>query len=234
MPFIDYPSPNFDERMGVLKPDMLVLHYTGMISAQAALERLTDPASGVSAHYMVDEDGTVYSLVHPDKRAWHAGVSYWAGREGINHYSIGIEIVNPGHEWGYRAFPQVQMDAVLLLCQRLVRDYAIPASYVVAHSDIAPDRKEDPGELFNWQWLAEHGVGLWPSGIEDAVISLLGGSGLAVDVRGDVIESAQKALADFGYKIMVNGIMDAQTCAVLKAFARRFLPERVNSRIAGG
>lgn len=142
---------------------VLVLHYTGMKSAEEALLRLCDPASQVSSHYVVDEDGTIYQLVEEEMRAWHAGVSYWRGRENINDISIGIEIVNPGHEFGYRAFPQAQMQAVAALARDICdRHPAIEKRNVVGHSDIAPARKEDPGELFNWAWLAEQGVGLWP------------------------------------------------------------------------
>ncbi|WP_419757490.1 N-acetylmuramoyl-L-alanine amidase [Acidisoma sp.] len=142
--------------------DVLVLHYTGMRSAAAAIERLCDPASRVSAHYVVEEDGTVWRLVPEERRAWHAGVSFWRGHEGLNGRSVGIEIVNPGHEWGYRPFPPVQMAAVRDLCLGVLARHPIPARNVVAHSDIAPDRKQDPGELFDWPGLAAAGIGLWP------------------------------------------------------------------------
>jgi N-acetylmuramoyl-L-alanine amidase len=153
------PSPNFDVRPGPV--DVLVLHYTGMQSAGAALERLCDPVAKVSSHYLVDEDGTAYRLVEEQNRAWHAGVSSWRGVARLNDASIGIEIVNPGHEFGYRAFPEAQMAAVLELCRGIIGRHKIPARNVVAHSDIAPDRKQDPGELFPWRWLAGEGVGLW-------------------------------------------------------------------------
>ena len=156
---IDAPSPNFDTRPRPI--DMLVLHYTGMQSGQAAIDRLREPASKVSSHYVIDEDGTVYCLVPEDLRAWHAGVSFWRGRRVLNDASVGIEIVNPGHEWGYRPFPAAQMDAVIALSQAILTRHAIPAVNVVAHSDIAPDRKQDPGELFPWALLAQHGIGLW-------------------------------------------------------------------------
>lgn len=143
---------------------MLVLHYTGMRTAEEAIIRLCDPASQVSAHYVVDEDGTIYQLVEEEMRAWHAGVSYWRGRENINDISIGIEIVNPGHEFGYRPFPRVQMEAVAMLSHDICQRHpAIEARNVVGHSDIAPARKEDPGEMFDWAWLASQGVGLWPA-----------------------------------------------------------------------
>lgn len=171
------PSPNFDDRDTPVS--MLVLHYTGMQSARAAIDRLTSPEAKVSSHYVVDEDGTVYALVPEDKRAWHAGVSYWRGQRHLNSASVGIEIVNPGHEWGYRAFPAAQMQAVLALSQGILARHAIPARNVVAHSDIAPDRKQDPGELFDWPFLAAQGVGLWteafaPPGDWRADLALIG------------------------------------------------------------
>lgn len=161
MKIIQRPSPNQDARGGVAV-DMLVLHYTGMQTAEAALERLTDPAAKVSAHYTIDEDGTVYAHVPEDRRAWHAGQSFWAGRRNVNANSIGIELVNPGHEFGYRAFPDAQIAAVIDLSQGILARHAISPSHVVGHSDVAPARKEDPGELFPWERLAAAGIGLWP------------------------------------------------------------------------
>jgi N-acetylmuramoyl-L-alanine amidase len=155
----DLPSPNQDDRP--LPVDMLILHYTGMQSAQAAIDRLRDPAAKVSSHYVVDEDGAIYRLVAEEQRAYHAGISYWRGRTALNDCSIGIEIVNPGHEWGYRPFPDAQMQAVRSLCLEILARHAIPARNVVGHSDVAPNRKQDPGELFPWRWLAGQGVGLW-------------------------------------------------------------------------
>jgi N-acetylmuramoyl-L-alanine amidase len=157
---IELPSPNFNHRNAPI--DILLLHYTGMQSAQAAIDRLCDPAAKVSAHYVVDEDGTTYRLVDEEHRAWHAGVAYWAGTRDINAHAVGIEIVNPGHEFGYRAFPMVQMQAVLTLASEIVMRHQISPSRVLGHSDVAPLRKEDPGELFDWHYLAENGVGLWP------------------------------------------------------------------------
>jgi N-acetylmuramoyl-L-alanine amidase len=156
---IDLPSPNIDARPCPI--DTLVLHYTGMQTGQAAIDRLRDPEARVSSHYVVEEDGTIYRLVPEELRAWHAGISFWRGRRVLNDMSIGIEIVNPGHEWGYRAFPAAQISAVIQLCQGIVQRHAIPAGLVVAHSDIAPNRKQDPGELFPWAQLAKNGIGLW-------------------------------------------------------------------------
>jgi len=161
MQIIQKPSPNFDNRDGQ-SVDMLVLHYTGMQSAEAALARLCDETAKVSAHYMVSEDGNIFQLVDENNRAWHAGVSYWRGNSNINQRSVGIEIVNKGHEFGYCPFPQAQMEAVASLCSDIVAHHKIPPRNVVGHSDIAPTRKKDPGELFDWKLLADRGIGLFP------------------------------------------------------------------------
>jgi N-acetylmuramoyl-L-alanine amidase len=197
------PSPNFDARTGEVQH--LVLHYTGMQSCAAAVERLCDPVAKVSSHYVVDEDGTIYSLVEEQCRAWHAGISFWRGMRALNDTSIGIEIVNPGHEWGYRAFPEAQMAAVLELCQGILRRHPIPARNVVGHSDIAPDRKQDPGELFPWKALAGQGVGIWTD--EFAALG---------DLAAD--------LAAIGYDTRLP------MPAVITAFQRHFLPEQVTGR----
>ncbi|MDE8347808.1 MAG: N-acetylmuramoyl-L-alanine amidase [Acidocella sp.] len=193
------PSPNFDARTADI--DMLVLHYTGMPTAQAALDRLCDPAAQVSAHYLVEEDGTVHNLVPEAARAWHAGVSFWRGDVGLNNRSIGIEIVNPGHEWGYRGFPGTQMDAVAALCRACLSRHAILARNIVAHADIAPDRKRDPGELFPWAWLAGQGVGVWTDGFAPP---------------GDLLRD----LAVIGY--------DIEARHVITAFQRHFLPDHLS------
>ena len=161
---VERPSPNHDDRGGAAI-DMLVLHYTGMKSAEDALVRLCDPSAKVSAHYTVDEDGTVYALVPEDRRAWHAGVAFWAGATDINARSIGIELVNPGHEFGYRAFAEGQIAALTTLCHSILMRHPIPSARVLGHSDVAPARKDDPGELFPWARLAKAGVGLWPQGL---------------------------------------------------------------------
>lgn len=197
------PSPNHDARPHAAPVDHLVLHYTGMESAAAALSRLCDPEARVSSHYMADEDGTVYALVDEARRAWHAGLSFWRGVSALNDRSVGIEIVNPGHEHGYRAFPDAQIAAVGTLCRAILGRHRIPARNVVAHSDIAPDRKEDPGELFPWPWLAGQGIGLW----SDAM-------GEGGDIAAD--------LAAIGYDISLPRER------VILAFQRRFLPSRLN------
>jgi N-acetylmuramoyl-L-alanine amidase len=161
-PIVERDSPNHDARPAGV--DTLILHYTGMKTAREAIDRLRDPHARVSSHYVVDEDGTIYRLVPEERRAWHAGISYWRGRAGLNDVSIGIEIVNPGHEWGYRPFPPAQIRAVTTLSQAILARHAVPARNVVAHSDVAPDRKQDPGELFPWEALAAAGVGIWPGG----------------------------------------------------------------------
>jgi N-acetylmuramoyl-L-alanine amidase len=158
----DRPSPNHDSRGEAARIDMLVLHYTGMTSARAALERLCDPVARVSTHYLVEENGSIWRLVPETRRAFHAGRSYWAGERDLNAVSVGIEIVNPGHEWGYRPFPELQMLSVERLCREVLMRHPVPPHRVVGHSDIAPDRKSDPGELFDWPRLARAGIGIWP------------------------------------------------------------------------
>ncbi len=206
-------SPNFDSREGQ-QVDMLVLHYTGMVSGPAALERLCDAEAKVSAHYLIEEDGTVFQLVDEAERAWHAGVANWRGHSNINARSIGIEIVNPGHEHGYRPFPEEQMQAVLAVSKSVLSRHPIPPRHVVGHSDVAPTRKEDPGELFDWPWLAEHGVGVWPvppilapQGLGIPTIVALGGA----SVPGQFAEK----LADYGYDI-------SHLPAAIMAFQRHF------------
>ncbi|MQP67134.1 N-acetylmuramoyl-L-alanine amidase [Niveispirillum sp. SYP-B3756] len=161
LPLIDHPSPNHGPRVGG-PPDMLVLHYTGMPDGPSALARLCDPASQVSAHYLVGEDGTIWKLVAEERRAWHAGKSFWRGERDINSRSIGIELVNPGHEWGYRPFPRAQMEALIALCRDIMGRHPISPLRVLGHSDVAPDRKQDPGEKFDWLALAMAGIGAWP------------------------------------------------------------------------
>jgi N-acetylmuramoyl-L-alanine amidase len=161
MTIIERASPNFDARPDGAAVDMLLLHYTGMKTAEEALARMCDRDAKVSAHYCIDEDGSVVRLVAEDKRAWHAGVAYWAGETNINGCAIGIELVNPGHEFGYRAFPEAQIAALEALATEILARHPIPPSRVLGHSDVAPARKQDPGELFPWARLAENGIGVW-------------------------------------------------------------------------
>jgi N-acetylmuramoyl-L-alanine amidase len=223
----DAPSPNQDDRPAGTAVDMIVLHYTGMISAQAALDRLRDPAARVSSHYVVEEDGKIWRLVPEGRRAWHAGVSYWRGRTGLNDVSVGIEIVNPGHEHGYRDFPVLQMAAVCDLCLNILSRHPVPARNVVAHSDIAPDRKEDPGERFDWPGLAQEGVGLWPVGVPDA------GTGGAVRDTAS-LRDVRAALSDIGYRVAPEGALDPALSIVLRAFQRHWRPEAVTGQADAG
>jgi N-acetylmuramoyl-L-alanine amidase len=156
-------SPNHGDRGERPRIDMLVLHYTGMTSAEAAIERLCDAEARVSAHYVLEEDGSLWRLVAEERRAFHAGISCWRGEVDLNRVSIGIEIVNPGHEWGYRPFPAAQMASLVGLCRDILARRPIPPDRILGHSDIAPDRKSDPGELFDWEALAQAGIGLWPA-----------------------------------------------------------------------
>jgi N-acetylmuramoyl-L-alanine amidase len=215
MKLVDRASPNFDARGGT-PVDMLVLHYTGMKSGDAALSRLCDPAAKVSAHYMIDEDGTVYALVPEEARAWHAGVSYWAGARDINACSIGIELVNPGHEFGYRAFPEAQIGALTKLAGAILTRHPIPAWRVLGHSDVAPMRKDDPGELFPWGRLAGQGIGLWPSKGADPGDAQV--AALLVRFGYDPEAALEKTLAAFQRHFRparVDGMADAETRALL-------------------
>jgi N-acetylmuramoyl-L-alanine amidase len=207
----DRPSPNFDARAGAGTVDMLVLHYTGMRTAQEALDRLCDPAAKVSAHYLIEEDGSVWRLVDEAQRAWHAGISWWRGCRDINGASIGIELVNPGHEFGYRPFPEPQMAALETLAREILNRHPIPPRAVLGHSDIAPQRKQDPGELFDWARLGKAGIGLWPDFTQTASAP-------------ETIAALQSALGTIGYESPQSGALDAATCAVITAFQRHFRP----------
>ena len=216
------PSPNHGERHGG-SPDMIVLHYTGMPDATVALDRLCDPASQVSAHYLVFEDGRIIQCVAEAHRAWHAGESLWGGDIDINSRSIGIEIANPGHDGGYPDFPATQVDAVIALCRDIRARHAISAENVLAHSDVAPGRKNDPGEKFPWEALHRAGIGLWvkPHATGE-------GDALALGVMGPAVEKLQENLSDYGYGLAVTGDFDAQTENVVRAFQRHFRPACVD------
>jgi N-acetylmuramoyl-L-alanine amidase len=199
-------SPNCNER-GNAKVDTLILHYTGMKTAAEALDRLCDPAAEVSAHYLIDEDGTIVQLVAEADRAWHAGVSSWRGHTDINSRSVGIEIVNPGHEWGYRDFTEDQYTSLIPLCQDIIVRCRIPAVHVLGHSDVAPARKADPGERFDWQRLAAAGIGIWPTDAEFTV---------------PIPEKDVRAiLTAIGYDV-------SDLRAAVTAFQRRFRPSTVD------
>lgn len=158
---IQTPSPNFNERPCAI--DAIIIHYTDMVSAEAALAWLTNPTSQVSAHYLIDEGGQIYQMVNQEHRAWHAGESYWQGRTNLNDCSIGIELANPGHSHGYTPFPEAQIDALIELCLEIQERWNIPGNRILGHSDIAPQRKQDPGHLFPWEKLAAAGLGIWPA-----------------------------------------------------------------------
>ena len=229
---IDLPSPNRDDRPADAAPvDTLVLHYTGMVSAEAALERLTAPEAKVSAHWCIGEDGTLWRLVPEEQRAWHAGLSEWRGRRSVNDVSIGIELVNPGHEHGYRPFPPAQMDALLDLARAIVARHAIDPCNVVAHSDIAPERRQDPGELFDWARLAEAGIGLWPESVAAPVGE---GRALRRGDRGAAVRRRQERLRAVGYGLATDADFDTSTAAVVRAFQRHFRQARVDGVIDAG
>jgi N-acetylmuramoyl-L-alanine amidase len=213
-------SPNCNERKNSIKPEFLIMHYTATATGKEAEEDyFMNPApaknSPVSAHYMVDVDGTITSYVDEDRRAWHAGVSFWDGIEDLNSYSIGIEIVNPGHDYGYVPFPEKQMKAVVSLCKDIVVRHNISPDKVLGHSDIAPERKIDPGELFDWKGLASQGVGLWPEPLKEDFDK-------AADIAADE-KLLKKKLVSYGYNPKV------ELKVLVREFQRHFQPEIFNS-----
>lgn len=216
------PSPNHGERTGG-PPDMLILHYTGMATAQIALERLCAAAAQVSAHYFVFEDGRIVQLVLERRRAWHAGLGCWMGERDVNSRSIGIEIAHPGHAGGLPPYPAAQIEAVVALSRDILDRHAIPAIRVLAHSDVAPERKEDPGETFPWDRLAQTGIGhiVPPAPIRDGRFFSQGDS-------GEPIEALQAMFGLYGYDQPVTGLFDARTLAVVTAFQRHFRQARVD------
>jgi N-acetylmuramoyl-L-alanine amidase len=217
------PSPNFGERRGPARPDCVVLHYTGMPTAESALALLTDPTSEVSCHYFVWENGEIAQLVPERKRAWHAGIGHWGGVNDLNSASIGVEIVNPGHDGGLPAFTQLQVAATIALVRNIAARLPIRPERVLAHSDLAPARKRDPGERFPWDALARAGVGHWvePTPIVD-------GPRFGPGQEGPPIRALQAMLALYGYGIELTGVYDAPTRAVVAAFQRHFRPARVD------
>lgn len=206
---IETPSPNFDQRSSPVS--MIVLHYTGMLDAASAIQRLCDPEAKVSSHYLVTEDGKVLRLVDEANRAWHAGLSHWRGISDVNSASVGIEIVNPGHEFGYRPFPDQQIDAVIPLVHGIKERYGITRGNVVGHSDIAPARKQDPGELFPWAKLARHRLAL-PRPTKNLMDPGWADAGFLL------------ALERFGYEV-------TDELAAIVAFQRRFRPELIDGTI---
>lgn len=216
------PSPNHNERRGG-PPDMLLLHYTGMPDAEGALDRLCDPKSKVSCHYFIFEYGRILQLVPESRRAWHAGVAAWAGEQDINSRSIGIEIANFGHDGALPPFTDAQIDAVTDLCREITARRDIPPHRVLAHSDVAPGRKRDPGEAFPWFRLAAEGVGHW---IEPEPVR--GGRFLAPGDEGEPVSALQALLVMYGYALEISGVFDDRTGHVVTAFQRHFRPEKVD------
>jgi N-acetylmuramoyl-L-alanine amidase len=214
---VDSPSPNFDARDSGIS--MVVLHYTGMEDSQSAIARLRDPEAGVSCHYLVDEDGTILRMVAEENRAWHAGLSCWRGVQAVNGCSIGIEIVNPGHDIGYRPFTEPQMSALLPLLADIVERHGVDPANVVGHSDVAPGRKQDPGELFDWALLARHGLA-----VARPVRGLVdphwtdGGFLLALERWGYDVHEAKPAIIAFQRRFRpesIDGIVDGECRAIL-------------------
>jgi N-acetylmuramoyl-L-alanine amidase len=218
-----HASPNHGERAAGKPVDILLLHYTGMISDERALKWLCDPESGVSSHYFVYEDGRIVQLVDESRRAWHAGQSFWAGETDINSRSIGVEVANPGHEFGYRAFPEAQIVSVIALSRDILARNPIPPERVLAHSDVAPTRKDDPGELFPWTTLANAGIGVAP--IAETINGL---ETLRIGERGPAVSAYRDKLARYGYGIDPGNEFDGVTEAVTKAVQRHFRPARVD------
>jgi N-acetylmuramoyl-L-alanine amidase len=225
MRLIDAPSPNFDARTA--PPDMIVVHYTGMATGEAALARLCDPKAKVSSHYLIEEDGRVFSLVPEARRAWHAGVSFWKGERNINAVSIGIELVNLGHEFGYHPFAEAQMAVLIELIGDIRGRWTVPDNRILGHSDVAPARKEDPGELFDWKRLAEAGHGLW------AEPAAAPGAPLAKGAEGAAVFALQAGLSRLGYDCAPSGRFDDDTAIIVTAFQRHWRPARVDGAADG-
>jgi len=218
-----FPSPNHGERKDGRRPDMLIFHYTGMPIEGEALQWLCNPVSQVSAHYFVFEDGRILQLVPEARRAWHAGAGEWAGERDINSCSIGIEIANPGHPAGMPAYPDAQIEAVTALARDICERWRIPVDRVLAHSDIAPARKADPGESFPWETLYSAGVGHY---VPPAVIA--DGRYFARGDSGQPVEALQAMLAMYGYGVTIDGVFGEATEQVVTAFQRHFRRSRVD------
>ena len=228
-PHVDdlHPAVNVEPRRPGFRPDLLLLHYTGMTSVEKAIDWLAREESRVSCHYVVAMDGRITQMVAEDMRAWHAGLSFWDGATDINSCSIGIEIHNPGHLDGYPDFPEAQMDAVVRLSTDIVKRHRIAKGRVLAHSDVAPQRKIDPGEKFDWQRLADAGAGRWitPEPIRE------GDWVFSTDACCDEVGQAQSLLRRYGYGVEQTGILDDQTAFVLRAFQLHWRPLRVDGRL---
>lgn len=229
-PLTKRPSPNFNARAAGTDISMLVLHYTNMADAEAALTRLCDPASEVSAHYLIARNGEVFALVDEAARAWHAGVSAWQGVGDINSASIGIELDHPGHaaNGAMDAYPPAQMAALVDVSKDIIARHNIAPDRVLGHSDVAPGRKIDPGEALDWAALAREGVGLWPEAAQPEDVATL--------KPGDAtpaVAALQQALRAYGYDIAHDGVFGAQMSAVISAFQRHFRPSCVDGQADG-
>ena len=221
--YIQRPSPNHGLRIVGKPVDILLMHYTGMESEEGALAWLTHPDSQVSAHYFVGENGRIVQMVDEGLRAWHAGASSWAGEADINSRSIGIEVANPGHQYGYRSFPRAQIVAVIDLCRDILSRHPIPPERVLAHSDVAPLRKEDPGELFPWAELNAAGIGHWV--MPENVVA---GPLLQLGDRGPAVADLKQRFRTYGYGFGKESQFDEETAAVVRAFQRHFRPAQVD------
>ncbi len=224
-----HPAVNVEPRRGTKKPSLLILHYTGMSSAAKAIGWLACAESQVSCHYVIDEAGHITQMVPEKLRAWHAGQSWWRGKTDINSHSIGIEIQNPGHQHGYPDFPSRQMSGVIALIRDISQRHAMSADAILAHSDIAPQRKIDPGEKFSWARLARHGVGQW---VRPKVVNT-NDAQLGLGASGEAVLKAQSLLAAYGYDVAVTGRLDEKTSNVLRAFQLHFRPRLVNGMLDG-
>ncbi len=240
----DAPSPNHNARPTGADIELVVVHFTGMESAEAALHELTRLGSGVSAHWMIEEDGTIFRLVPEERRAWHAGLGSWRTWHDVNAVSLGIELVNPGHDFGYRPFPEPQIEALEELLADVFQRHGLRPCDLIGHSDLAPERKEDPGELFPWERLARSGFGIWPDAVLDYPDSGLGvmedfeesigdesnrtACGLDPDDLRESVRDLQERVRAIGYGVETNGVYDALTEAVVAAFQRRFRPASVD------
>jgi N-acetylmuramoyl-L-alanine amidase len=222
-----HPSPNIGLRNNGLRPTILIMHYTGMASAPRAIDWLSRPESNVSCHYVIDEQGRITQMVSEALRAWHAGVSYWQGETDINSASIGIEIQNPGHDDGYHEFSRAQMRGVRNLARDIMVRHQITPARVLAHSDIAPARKIDPGEKFDWSWLARAGVGHWVEPVERNPEDL----GFDIGPHTPETRLMQTLLADYGYDTTGSLSFDKALQINVKAFQRHFRPACVDGRI---
>lgn len=216
--FQDCPSPNFNKRPSSRNPELIIIHYTGMQPAGDALSKLCNPDAAVSAHYLIEKNGSIYRLVEDKNRAWHAGLSYWQGERDINGISLGIELDNGGHDFALPSYPAKQIEALLSLLSELSQKYHISPERIIGHSDIAPSRKIDPGEHFPWEILHKYGFGLWPGD-------------LPVRDEPQSIPQVQEILEEIGYDCPQTNILDPLTVAVIQAFQRHFTPAEITGTI---